>query len=450
MGSDGLLTLLGVLDVIRPEFTAPGFRNALVLFAGFLRTQGTHAVTQALVETDVARRRHHEAFHRFFSRGTWSPDAVGKLLLASLLSIGNPGDPVRVVIDDTLAQKKGPHVFGIGSHLDAVRSTKGRKVFAFGHVWVVLAVLIRVPFSSRTWALPVLFRLYRNQKECESSGGTHRKKTELAREMLDIIVAWSGDRTITATADSAYCNATLMSGLIPRIQFFGAMRPDAVLTAPPERERKSRRGGRPPVRGTVKPKPQALARDGRTKWRTCRTTLYGQSREVSYKTLDAQWYRACGAQLVRIVVVKVDTGNLGIRVFFSTQHDMEICTILETYAERWAIEVCFRDLKQLMGFRDSRARKREAVERTAPFLGLVYTIIVIWFARHAWDGPLARPPLRPWYTHKKGLSFADALRAAQRALVDFDVLDPTRPVGDLHQLAPKVDAIERRVTRRAA
>ena len=48
-------------------------------------TSGGHAVTAALVASGVAGRRHHEAFHRFFSRGTWSPDVVGKLLLAGIL-----------------------------------------------------------------------------------------------------------------------------------------------------------------------------------------------------------------------------------------------------------------------------------------------------------------------------------------------------------------------------
>jgi hypothetical protein len=46
--------------------------------------------------------------------------------------------------------------------------------------------------------------------------------------------------------------------------------------------------------------------------------------------------------------------------------------VLETYAGRWAIEVCFRDMKQQVGFADSSARQRAAVERTAPFVGLSY------------------------------------------------------------------------------
>jgi hypothetical protein len=88
------------------------------------------------------------------------------------------GEPVRAAIDDTLAPKKGPHVFGIGSHLDAVHSTRRQRIFCFGHCWVVLAILVHVPFSHRAWAVPVLLRLYRTKKECERKKHSYRKKTQ--------------------------------------------------------------------------------------------------------------------------------------------------------------------------------------------------------------------------------------------------------------------------------
>src|SRR3972149_6502949 len=82
----------------------------------------------------------------------------------------------------------------------------------------------------------------------------------------------------------------------------------------------------------------------------------------------------------------------------------------------WAIEVCFKDLKQQLGFADSSARKQAAVERTAPFVGYTYVVLVLWFADGIWQTALAAPPLRPWYAHKRQASFADVLRAAQRVL----------------------------------
>ena len=110
----GFRTLLATVEVLQPVFTRPGFRNAWVVFAGWVLTAGAHAVTQALVVTDVARRLHHERFHRFFSRGTWRPDAVGRRLVGLLVARLAPTGRLCVALDDTLAPKKGTAVFGVG------------------------------------------------------------------------------------------------------------------------------------------------------------------------------------------------------------------------------------------------------------------------------------------------------------------------------------------------
>jgi hypothetical protein len=359
---------------------------------------------------------------------------MGRLLYEQAVAMFvPPGQPVRAVVDDTLAPKKGANVFGIGSHIDAVRSTRKYRVFSFGHCWVVLALLLPMPFSDRTWALPLLFRLYRNKKECQKKNHTYKKKTELAREMLDVFATWAGDRRVEFTADSAYCNDTVTRGLASNFVLFGAMRPDAVLTAPPPVRPRKKRGGRPSKRGRVLAKPEALARDNRRPWMRCNARLYGKTQVVHYKVVEAQWYRACGVQLLRIVVVKVNQGAIGIRVYFSTDPTLPVPQILETYAGRWGIEVCFKELKQLLGFADSSARKKAAVERTAPFVGLSYTTLVLWFAAGAYRSPLAALPVRPWYPHKRGLSFSDVLRTAQRALAHLDVLDPGRTFGNLRE-----------------
>lgn len=442
-----LAALLLVFDVLGPAFTRPGARNALVVFVGWVQTNGPHAVTQALVATDVARRRHWEAFHRFFSRGTWDPDRLGLLLLDRLMKLIPEESAITVAIDDTLATKKGAHVFGIGSHLDAVRSSKAVRVFAFGHVWVMLAVVVHVPFSSRPWALPLFFRLYRNKKECKKNGGPYRKKTELAREMLDLLIRWTDGRKVNLVTDAAYCNKTVMRGLPSSVHIFGAMRPDAVLTAIPTRKAGQR--GRTRKRGKVLPKPQALARNGRRPWQSSTIRLYGKIQTVHYKTISAQWYRAAGEQLLKVVVVKMAQGRMPIRVFFCTDPELSVPQILETYSLRWSIEVTFRDLKQLLGFADSSARKQAAVERTAPFVGYIFTVLVIWFTEGAHNSKLAALPCRPWYAHKRGRCFADILRAAQRTLHTFDVLDPGRNDGDLRVSAPAPRRASRSAARRA-
>ena len=68
-------SFLDVLEAFRIALSAPSYANMVVVAWGWVLTRGMHAVTEALVVTRVAGRRHHEAFHRFFSRGTGSRTA---------------------------------------------------------------------------------------------------------------------------------------------------------------------------------------------------------------------------------------------------------------------------------------------------------------------------------------------------------------------------------------
>lgn len=425
-------TLLETIKLVAPAFTKPGLDNVIVVLVGWVLTHGRHAVTAALVAADVAARRHHEAFHRFFSRGTWSPDALGLLLLGKILELCVSSHAVvELVLDDTLCRKKGRAIFGIGNHLDAVRSTKAFRVFSFGHVWVVLSVVIRVPFSKRPWALPILFRLYRVKQDCKKNGGAFLKKTQLGRQMVDLVAQNLPNTRFRVSADDAYSNSTLLDGLPSNVIFVGSMRSDAVLTAlPTQAERKAT--GRRRLRGQRVPKPEELVK-ARQPWSNVEVFIYGRHRTLQIKTIDAQWYRGAGERLLRIVVVRVLRGSIPMRVFFSTDPTMSVGLIIETYAGRWSTEPCFRDLKQLLGFDQSQARCEPAVERVAPFVGYIRTLLILWFLDgELADTPLAAPPVRPWYGHKSGLCFADILRAAQRSLADVDVLDLLHDLDDLH------------------
>lgn len=411
-------TLLEWFEKLSPAFTKPSLCNALIIFLGWVQICGGHAVTGALVAAGVAGRRHHEAFHRFFSRSKWSTDELGRLLFLNILALLPATATIEVVIDDTLAKKSGPKIFGLGTHVDPVQSTRKHTILAFGHVWVVLSVVLLLPFSKRPWALPVLFRLYRSEKDCTRRRTRHRTKPELAHEMLEVLLGWAGGRRVRVAADAAYSNRPVLHGLTDRLTFVGAMRPDVALRAAPETSEHGRRYGAP------LPKPKEILADPSYPWHTCTVNMYGHAQTIRYKTIDAYWQRVTRSTLLRIVYVKTSTGDHKQRVFFSTDPTMSVPEILETYARRWSTEVCFRDLKQEFGFEDSQARKRKAVERTAPFVGYCYTTLVLWFTAGAWESPLAKPPVRPWYTQKQQLCFTDIVRCARRALDDFDVLDP--------------------------
>ena len=78
--------------------------------------------------------------------------------------------------DDTVDEHRGARVYGKGCHRDPVRSTHSYTAYRWGHKWVVLAILVKFPFATRLWALPVLAALYRNPE-----GGPKAKAPAKAR-----------------------------------------------------------------------------------------------------------------------------------------------------------------------------------------------------------------------------------------------------------------------------
>ncbi len=422
MTAPSLNTLLPLLLSLGPVFTRPSFCRFLTLFAGWVSTRGVHAVTESLVSAGVSGVRHHAAFHRFFSRARWSIDQIGRLLLLRLVAL-TPG-PLRLALDDTLCTHKGPKVFGLGAHLDPVRSTRRRRVLAFGHVWVVLSVLVPVPFSERVWALPVLMRLYRSQADCQKNGDKHQKKTQLARLLVEQVSHWLPDKPVELVADTAYACREVLRHLPRGVVFVGAMRADASLHRPRTRKCRSPVTGRLLTKDIPLPKPEKLARDKNIPWLSMTLTLYGRPTQVQYKELVARWSHPAGKTLLKIVIVQVLRGELPVRVFFCTDSSRTARQVIESYACRWGIEVLFRDLKQLLGFSSSRARSPLAVLRTAPWVGMCYTLLVLWYMELNLDTSQMGLPLRPWYRTKHTVSFADILRLAQRTLASADWVNP--------------------------
>ena len=66
----------------------------------------------------------------------------------------------------------------------------------------------------------------------------------------------------------------------------------------------------------------------------------------------------------------------------------------------------------------------------------LYTVLVVWFLEHHGRTFTASPPLRPWYPHKDGLSFADILREARSAIATVNILDLVNDSHNFKNAAP--------------
>jgi hypothetical protein len=404
-----LATFADVLSSCRPHFTTPTFFRFLILAAGWiLAGEPRRCVTETLVVTGVSGRLHWQAFHRFFSRATWNIDGLGRTML-SLCAPLLDARWIEVVVDDTLARKKGAHVFGAGMHVEPVSSTRRHRNLVLGHCWVVLSLVVHVPWSQRPWSIPLLFRLYRSKKE--AAGKDYRTKAVLAREMVDLLLGWLPTTTrIRLLLDSGYMNRTMLRGLpLERVTVFGALKTNAALYRPPKPMAAKRRGRRR-KKGERLATPAKMHGDRRWGWTTVTAKVYREERTQRVLSLKAQWYGVLGDLVAHVVVVDQDANK--VRVFLCTDAEQTAQAVLEQIARRWSIEVWNRDSKQDFGFADSPAWSEKAVRRTAPWAGLLSGLLVVWFHRvyQRVEVPL---PERPWYYWKQDLSFADLIRTAR-------------------------------------
>lgn len=141
---------------------------------GAVLTTGRRTINNLLRAVRGLALGHPSSYHRVFSRRLWSLRILGHALADFILRRWVPQDSVPLAGDDTVDEHRGAKVYGKGRHRDPVRSTKSYTAYRWGHKWVVLAILVRFPFATRPWALPVLVALYRSPEWDRGHGRRHK------------------------------------------------------------------------------------------------------------------------------------------------------------------------------------------------------------------------------------------------------------------------------------
>lgn len=405
------------VDLLQPlsvVMTVPTFDNLLTVLAGWVSAR-RRTVTGMIVAAGAVGKKHHSAFHRLFASASWSLDALGLAVFALIVPWLDPEAPVMLALDDTLARKRGRKVFGVGMHHDPLLSSRQTAVVNWGHSWVVLAVLVRLPFcDKRCFALPILLRLYLNKNAALKAKRAYRTRPQLAVQMLFVLCGAYENRRFHAVADSAYGGQSVLNRLPDNCDLTSRLLLDARLYDPPAAHKPGarRKRGRPRKRGQRLPTPRQMLKPRTQRARRIKLNLYGRHHRARITDTQARVFAAPDRPL-RIVAVEPLTRGRTTQAFYSTVHDATAEQVLMWYAMRWAIEVTFHDAKQHLGFQQPQGWTRKAVQRTAPMAMILYSLIVLWFA--GFGHRLYQPPNRPWYPHKPHASFADMLATLRTA-----------------------------------
>src|SRR5271169_7241104 len=194
-------SLMTLLAAFSPLFTAPSFRTFTALACGFLAQSGKRTVCGMLTGAGLSRLWPHDRAHYFFSRARWNPDDLGICAARLVIALLVPdGEAVEVLIDDTLFKRRGKKVWAASWFHDG--SAQGPAKTGYGNNWVVLGIVVRLPFMSRPVAVPVMARLV-------IKGSNSKSRLWLARRMAEQLAAALPDRQIRVVADSAYAGGEL-------------------------------------------------------------------------------------------------------------------------------------------------------------------------------------------------------------------------------------------------
>lgn len=435
-----------VLQCLFPVFTQPSFQTHTQVLLGWLMCLGKrteYGVFETVrANTPVSRKKRHpfDRFYNFFSRSAWKAKDLAHHLCVAIVAALNPSGRLYLVVDDTLLHKRGKHVYGLGWFRDAVASTAKRVVTASGNHWVVVGLAIRIPGTDKIFCLPIHARLH-------LPGKGRPSEAVLAGQMLQDILSWFPDRKLVLVGDGAYATKNLLGNLDERVTYLGVMRCDAALYDPkPPRQSKTKRG-RKPAKGPRLPSPKKAAkkadrnRNGRGPWvwQTVEATAYGVTRQLQVLSYLAVWPTVLGLRPILVVVVRDPEGKFDDAYLFTTGLAAELAWVISTFARRWSIEVAFKASKQVMKIQSPQHWCRQSIEKLAPWVWLMQSVVSLWYLTEGRKLPEARAARRRLGKWDTEWSLRHMLGVLRRATLRKTITPNSPTKDDLHQIIDELE-----------
>ena len=409
--------IIEVLAPFRPLFSAPTWRKLMILLTGTLLAQGRRTVTAALRQTGNQMESHFSGFHQVLNRARWSPLAVSRQLLTLIVeSFVEAGGSVDLVIDETLERRWGAKISKRGHYRDSALSSHKRSVSSPGLRWIVMAVVVTLPWTQQKWALPFLCVLATTPEVSEKLGKRHKTVGMWAQQMVSLVRRWLPTVSLKLIGDTAYSILELgLHCVAHHVTLIAPFRLDSVIHQPPE-ARTKHTIGRPRVVGKRLPSLETVLHDPKTIWQRLTVDWYGEGkRTLEMCTGTALWYRYGLTPLpIRWVLTRDPQGKRPPKALFSTDQSQMAEEIIKDFMKRWSLETTFEESRAQLGIETQRQWSDLAIERTTLLLFGLYSLVTLFGQALHPDGhiPLAQAA---WY-HKQVATFRDVFTVVRRHL----------------------------------
>jgi hypothetical protein len=429
--------MITLLMAFAPLFSQPVFLRVPVLLVGAILAPGKRTVTAALRAMGLAQEPHFQNYHRVLNRACWSSRLAAGILLCLLVRTFVPTGPILVGIDETLARRRGEKIAAKGVYRDAARSSKRCMTQASGLRWLVMMLLVSLPWAGRVWALPFFSVLAPSERYHQQRGQRHKTLADWARQMIGQLRRWLPERVLVIVADSTYAVLELLDSgahLDPPVPMITRLRLDAALYEPAP-ARAPGTMGRPRKKGKRLPTLEQVRDNPKTRWRKMTVPRwYSQGpRPVEIVSRTAVWYHS-GKPVVslRWVLIRDPWRKFATQALLCTDRQAEPEQMITWFVQRWQLETTFQAVRTHLGVETQRQWNEPAIARTTPALMGLFSLVTLLAHRQNERREL---PVRQaaWYV-KERPTFADALAAVRRELWEYALFCTLSPKTDVRKL----------------
>lgn len=377
-----------------------------------------------LICTSGGQHQDWSAHYRLYERGRVDEHALFATARRAVEAALPAGEPLVVMVDDTLTRKTGRHIHGVGWKRDPLgpafqtNLVRGQRYLQFCAAWPLEhggAQTLPIDLLHAPSATPLPRNPSDEQRQAQREEQKQRNLNAYTLQSLRKLRAEvGGQRSILLCGDGSYTNQVILRGLPEHTHYLGRMRKDAVLHHLPEAVVEGKTGRRPSY-GALAPTPEELRQDQSHPWQRVPAYAAGKEHEFRVKELGPVLWRKAGAALrVRIIVI----APLGYRprqgaklqyrapaYLLTTDLDSPLQKLVQHYLWRWGIEVNFRDEKQLLGLGEAQVRNAASNQHQPASIAAAYSLLWVAALQGREAGDMAATFTPPKW-RKKGESSA--------------------------------------------
>ena len=227
---------------------------------GWALSSSHHTLTTYIRLSGAVKVKHFSRFYAFFSSSFYKvSEQLWKKVIQLSLCFMDAQQPIRIQVDDGTRKKNGRQINGASFYRNGAGSARQeyRTLWGLNWVWVSMSVPLK-KWPGHTFTIRLGLRLYLKKSVAQALGQAYKTRSQLAREMVDLLAATLDGRLLMVSADGDYSTKEFLRQLPANVQVTVRFPVDANLYELPPAKEKGKRGPKH-KKGALIGCPKALA-----------------------------------------------------------------------------------------------------------------------------------------------------------------------------------------------